>query len=328
MRAPGFWFRPPGLAAALLAPAAAVYARVAATRLAGGAGAVVGMPPVPVLCVGNLVAGGAGKTPVVRDLAARLRGQGWMVHTLSRGYGGRARGPLRVDALAHDAALVGDEPLLLARDGPAWVARDRGAGARAAAAAGAGLLILDDGFQNPALVKHLSLVVADGGSGFGNGRVIPAGPLREPVAAGLARAAAVVVLGADRTGIAAAVAGRVPVLQAVLAPDSQTVASLDRRPVLAFAGIGRPEKFFATCRDAGLALAATRAFPDHHPYGAAEVARLLTDAAALGAVPLTTEKDAMRLPLAVRARVAVLPVRVVWNDPAALAALLATVPFR
>lgn len=326
MNAPGFWFRPPGLAAALLSPFAALYALVAARRLARGPAFDSG---VPVVCVGNLVAGGAGKTPVVRDVAARLRGRGWRVHTLSRGYGGCLPGPLLVDPAQHTAAQVGDEPLLLARDGPAWISRDRAAGARAAQDAGADLIILDDGFQNPALKKSLSLVVADGGSGFGNGRVIPAGPLRESVATGLARAQALVVLGEDRAGVAErGAAANLPVLKASLHPDAVMVASLQGCSLLAFAGIGRPDKFFDTCRRAGLAVVETRSFPDHHPYRSSELKMLQRDAAKRGARLVTTEKDAMRLPPEMRAGVAVLPVQVLWNDENSLESLLSTLPSR
>jgi len=313
--APEFWARD-GIAAQLLQPLAWAH------EAAGAARRAMVHPwraPVPVICVGNLVAGGAGKTPVVLSLAQRLSARGARPHILSRGYGGRAAGPLRVDPARHGAAEVGDEPLLLAAAAPTWVARDRAAGARAAAAAGAGLILMDDGFQNPHLQKDLALLVIDGAYGFGNGRIIPAGPLREPVAAALARADAVVRIGEDEAGVAASLGG-VPVLAAALAPVADTVFD---GPVAAFAGIGRPAKFFRTLAATGARIVAQHAFPDHHPYTERDLARLA--AAAGGTQLVTTEKDAVRLPPAWRGRVAVLKVEVRWQDAAALDALLARV---
>ncbi len=318
MKAPAFWYRPPSVAAALLSPVAAVWAAVGRAKL-GRAGF---RPGVPVVCVGNLVAGGAGKTPVVLDLMARLRGMGVAAHSLSRGYGGRLEGPVRVDPGCHGAAEVGDEPLLLAAGGPAWVARDRAAGARAMVAAGAQAIVMDDGFQNPALAKDLSLVVVDGAVGFGNGRVIPAGPLREPVGDGLARAQALVLVGEDRAGVAGTVGGRVRVVRARLVPDPAVAVGLRGKPVLAFAGIGRPGKFFDTLREIGADVVEAVPFPDHHPYTGAEVEGLLAQADRLGAVPVTTAKDAVRLPPGSRDRVAILPVALAWEDEGAVTALL------
>ncbi|MGQ9370381.1 tetraacyldisaccharide 4'-kinase [Azospirillum sp. ST 5-10] len=317
MRTPAFWYRPAGALAGLLTPAGALYGlagrlrqgRVAPQRAA-----------VPVLCVGNLVAGGAGKTPVAIALLAALADRGIVAHALTRGHGGRERGPLAVDLARHDAAAVGDEALLLAAHAPTWVSRDRVAGAAAAAAAGAGAVVMDDGFQNPHLHKDLALVVVDGAVGFGNGRLIPAGPLREPVARGLARADAVVVTGEDRAGVAA-LAAPLPVLHVRLQPAA-SAAGLAGRRVLAFAGIGRPEKFVATLREIGAVVVDAVAFPDHHPYAPDEVMRLIDRAAARGAVPVTTAKDAARLPEEARAMIRVVPVRAVWQDAAALAALL------
>lgn len=321
MRTPAFWYRPPGLAAGLLTPLGALYGLAARRRMAG---TVPHRAGAPVVCVGNLVAGGAGKTPVGLAVAAALAARGVAVQLLTRGHGGRERGPLRVDPARHAAADVGDEALLLAAAGPCWVARDRAAGADAAVAAGAQTVVMDDGFQNPGLFKDLSLVVADGAVGFGNGRLIPAGPLRERVAAGLRRADALVVLGEDRAGVAAQ-AGGLPVLHARLEPSGDT-AGLRGRPVLAFAGIGRPEKFFATLESLGAALVERVPFADHHPYRPAEIRALLDRADALGALPVTTAKDAVRLPPDLRARVRVLPVTVAWRDPGALERLLDRLP--
>ncbi len=316
MRAPSFW-EGPSLLSDLLRPLGGLYAAAGWLRQRAGRPRRAG---APVICVGNLVAGGAGKTPTVLALLARLQAQGRRPAALLRGYGGRQAGPLAVDPERHDAAEVGDEALLLAARAPTWVARDRLAGARAAAAAGAELLVTDDGFQNPRLAKDLSLLVIDGASGLGNGRVIPAGPLREPLARGLARADALVIVGPDRHGLARRAGGK-PVLGAALRPRGP--AALRGRRLLAFAGIGRPAKFFATLEDLGAELVATAGFADHHPYTAAELDRLAAQAAAAGATLITTEKDALRLPAAHRAAVETLAVELVFAQPAALDRLLA-----
>jgi len=231
--------------------------------------------PVPVICIGNLVAGGAGKTPVALSLAMRLRARGRQVHILSRGYGGSLAGPVAVDPARHSAAEVGDEPLLLAAAAPCWVARDRVAGAQAAIAAGARLLLLGDCLQNPRLAKTLSLLVVDGGYGFGNRRVLPAGPLRETLAAGLARSSAVVLMGEDTAGIAPLLAGKT-VLRAQLAAENE--GDVAGRRLVAFAGIGRPEKFFASLASAGGRVVARHGFADHHRYRESELERLQGEA--------------------------------------------------
>lgn len=318
MKTPAFWYRPPGLAATALAPLGALYGLVGRRRMA----AVPHRVGVPVICIGNLVAGGAGKTPVALAVATALRARGLAVHALTRGHGGHEHGPLRVDPLRHRAGDVGDEALLLAAELPCWVARDRAAGAEAAIAAGAQILVMDDGFQNPGLFKDLSLVVADGAVGFGNGRLIPAGPLRERVADGLRRADALVIVGEDRAGVTAhAQAHDLPVLHARLAPADDAI-DLSGRRVLAFAGIGRPEKFFATLEALGADVVARDPFADHHPYRPAEIAALLDRAAALDALPVTTAKDAVRLAPEQRAHIRVLPIVVTWRDPGALDRLL------
>jgi len=320
VRAPAFWYRPPGLLARLLAPAGAVWSLGTRARQDRTVPLRAG---VPVICVGNLVAGGAGKTPVVQDLLSRLSRAGYRPAALSRGHGGRLKGPEQVLPEVHGADEVGDEPLLLARDAVAWIARDRAMGAMAAAAVGADVVVMDDGFQNPRLHKDLSILVVDGAVGFGNGRVIPAGPLREPVADGLARADAVALFGEDRAGVEALLAGRLPLLKAQLVPDARIAERLRGRRVHAFAGIGRPEKFFATLEEIGAELVEAISFPDHHAYREEEAARLLSRAAAARAVPVTTAKDAVRLPARIAAEMTVLPVTVAWQDPAALDRLLA-----
>jgi len=317
MRAPEFWHEPPGLLSGLLAPAGLVW------QAAGRLRRTVAHPyraPVPVICVGNLVAGGAGKTPVTMSLARLLAERGGRPHVIAHGYGARAESPMCVDPGRHEAALVGDEALLIAARAPCWVGRDRVAAARSAAMAGAGVLLLDDGFQNPRIAKDLSLLVVDADYGFGNGRVIPAGPLRERVGAGLARADAVVLLAAGSHSALALDFAGVPVLCASLDPvAAERFADM---PVFAFAGIGRPEKFFATLRAIGAQLAGTQPFPDHHPYRVDEIAKLRQAACRRGARLVTTAKDAMRLSAELRAGIEVLEVEIRWRAPAMLARLL------
>jgi len=320
VRSPEFWGRD-GPLPTLLTPLAWAWTAAARARRAS---TTPWRAPVPVICVGNLVAGGAGKTPVALSLGAELARRGRQVHFLSRGYGGREPGPLRVDRGRHDAAAVGDEALLLAAEAPTWVARDRAAGARAAAAAGAEVVVMDDGFQNPALIKDVAVLVVDGGYGFGNRRVVPAGPLREPLEPGLARADAAVLLDADAVGVAPFLRPRLPLWRARLVPGPEADRLVGRR-VLAFAGIGRPEKFFTTLREIGAEPVACHGFPDHHPYSADQVMRLCEAAAAADAIAVTTAKDWVRLPAAARPMVETLSVSVEWEDPDTPAALVAPV---
>lgn len=315
MRAPAFWAKPPGLLAASLLPLGWVIGLIGRLRFALVAPVSVG---VPVICVGNIVAGGAGKTPTAIAILERLARAGLAAHALTRGYGGREKGPLRVDPARHDAAAVGDEALLLVRVAPTWVGADRVASALAAVAAGAKVLVMDDGFQNPALKKDVSLIVVDAGYGLGNGMPIPAGPLREGVGSALARAQGVVLIGQGEVG---AFEGAT-ILRARLAPTAAALELADKT-VFAFAGIGRPEKFFATLRALGCRLAGAVPFPDHHRYSPDLVMRLVEAATEAKAELVTTEKDAMRLPIEARAMVKTVPVELVFDDPAALDRLLA-----
>ncbi|MCU4652430.1 tetraacyldisaccharide 4'-kinase [Roseibacterium sp. SDUM158016] len=314
MRAPAFWYRPPGLLSALLSPFGALYAAGTARRLAGGARERVG---VPVICIGNINAGGTGKTPSAIALAMRLSSRGIAAHVVTRGHGGSLEGPVRVDERRHRAAETGDEALLLAAFAPTWVAKDRLAGARAAVGAGAQVILLDDGFQNPSLTHDLSIVVVDAARGFGNRRVLPSGPLREPVETGLARADFVLAIGPDEAQVRfAGTEGRhipCPVVQGRLEP-LPTGLPMDGLPVLAFAGIGHPEKFFATLRELGADLKAAHALSDHQPLSDALMSRMLREAKTLGAQVVTTEKDAVRLPPALRPQVMTVPVRLQVAD--------------
>jgi tetraacyldisaccharide 4'-kinase len=315
LRSPDFWSAPDHPTATLLAPLGYIYAAAGRLRQMTTVPKRVG---IPVICVGNLVTGGAGKTPVALALGGRLVTLGFgPVHFLTRGYGGSEHGPLRVNALRHGFRHVGDEALLLAAAAPTWVAHDRVAGARAAQEAGAACIVMDDGFQNPSLHKDLSLLVIDAVFGFGNGRVLPAGPLREPVSDGLARADAVVLIGEDRPGLGARLGDR-SVLRGTLTPTVESRANLSGRRVLAFAGIGRPEKFFDTLRALGCDIAEARSFADHHPYSRHEVDDLLATAARLNAVPVTTAKDAVRLPNDMRPAILTLDITLVWDDETAL----------
>jgi tetraacyldisaccharide 4'-kinase len=322
MREPAFWWREGSLASALLAPVATVYGAIATWRLARPGR----RPGIPVVCIGNLTVGGAGKTPTALTVARMLAKAGERPAFLSRGYGGALAGPLVVDPARHRASEVGDEPLLLARTAPTIVARDRVKGA--GIAAGASVIVMDDGFHNPSLVKDFSVLVVDARRGIGNGRVIPAGPLRAPVDAQLSRAHALVVVGRSVGDCAIAEMARerdIPVLRASLRADTAFVAGLAGRRVLAFAGIADPPKFFATLAEAGVAVAATRSFADHHRYTGREAAALCEEAERDGLALVTTEKDLARLsgeeqPLSARARA--LPVTLVFEDAAGFESLL------
>jgi len=322
MKAPDFWRQGHGgLNAMMLAPFGWIYGFVTETRMMTGNHWKAG---APVICVGNLVAGGAGKTPIAISIVRRLIEAGGTPHFLSRGYGGGKPGTLRVDPQNHGFRDVGDEPLLLSAIAPTWVSSDRRPGCEAAAGAGASAIVMDDGFQNPAVAKDLSLIVVDGGYGFGNGRVIPAGPLRETVAAGLNRAHAVVIIGKDETGTAETIlkhAAKMPILHASLEPDAEA-GQLSGKPVVAFAGIGRPDKFLATLRTIGADVLAFHSFPDHHPYGTDDTHRLTGEAEKSGARLVTTEKDWVRLPDAFREKVTPVRAAIVWQDEAAIARLL------
>lgn len=329
LRTPSWWYsrdrRHGVLWRMALTPASWVWAAATTRRVAKGDGVD---PGAPVISVGNLTVGGSGKTPVAREALRLLNKAGIDAHALSRGYGGSLEGPVRVDAAAHSAAEVGDEPLMLAQGSPTWIARDRAAGARTAVAAGAQILVLDDGHQNPALKKGLSLIVVDGETRgeewpFGDGAVFPAGPMREPLKAGLARADAVVVLlpadleTADPELLA--LFGALPVFIAHLRPDGPPPAG----PQLGFAGIAKPWKVERALKAAGCDLVDFVSFPDHAAFSKRDLNALAERAAVFGAGLVTTEKDWARLPPEWRDRVTSWPVRAVFDDEAGFQALLA-----
>jgi tetraacyldisaccharide 4'-kinase len=320
VRTPAFWaIDPPNALARALRPLGAVYGALAARRMAQP-GLRVG---APVICVGNFVVGGAGKTPAAIALAKLLAGMGEKVAFLSRGYGGAGGGaPIAVDPVRHNAAEVGDEPLLLARVAPTFVAHDRPRAAKAAIDGGASVLVLDDGLQNPSLAKDFSIAMVDGGYGFGNGLCLPAGPLRAPIAAQAPHVSlAVVVDRAATFGLSEALAGK-PVAAARFVPDEAIAARLNGQNVLAFAGIGRPAKFFATLIALGARLAAARGFPDHHRYTMSELEPLFAEAAAKDLIVVTTEKDFVRLPADYARRSVALPIALRFDDEPLVAQLI------
>jgi tetraacyldisaccharide 4'-kinase len=323
MREPAFWWRKPALAAALLTPAAACYGTIAARRMMRpGARAAV-----PVLCVGNFTHGGAGKTPAVMAIAKMLEYAGEKPFCLSRGYGGSTVGPQRVDTKVDGAAQVGDEALLLARVAPTIIARDRVAGAAAAVAAGASVIIMDDGLQNASLAKDFTIAVLDGRRGLGNAHVFPAGPLRAPLDAQLACTDALLLIGDGEGTRDIAPAPGLPIFHGRLSADAAAVAELKARKVLAFAGIGDPDKFFATVTQAGIPLAERQAFADHHRFTGEEAAALIMRAERAGLALLTTEKDRARMagePLlaALAEKTHVLPVTLVVDEAEELRALI------
>jgi tetraacyldisaccharide 4'-kinase len=322
MRAPDFWWQPRGLASTLLSPLGAIYGAVAAARLKrhGARGSL------PVICVGDPTLGGAGKTPTAIAIAKLLIAAGERPCFLTRGYGGRERGPILVDPASHGADAVGDEALLLALVAPTVVAADRVAGAQFAKGANPTVIVMDDGFQNPALAKNFSLLVIDGACGVGNGRVFPAGPLRAPLAAQIEKARALVCIGKGVAGDAVTVlAARkdIPCFSARIVPDPLAAKKLVGQQVLAFAGIGRAEKFFRTLAELGAEVAERRAFPDHHPYSQGEAQELLATAKTQGLTLVTTAKDKARMTrvpelAALHAASVALPIVLEFDDAAAL----------
>lgn len=320
MRAPSFWYsvngKPGYLLPRLLAPFAFCYLIAGWLRQRFVHAC---RPPIPVICIGNLTSGGTGKTPVALALAQRLLEMGVHAHFLTRGYGGHLAGPVRVDPHLHRAGDVGDEALLLAGAAPCWVARARKAGAMAAVQAGAELLIMDDGHQNPGLHKDLSLLLIDAERGLGNGWVMPSGPLREPAAAGIARADAILIVGDGRK---LPDFGK-PLYQA--RKQFRDPAAIHGKRLYAFCGIGEPNQFFTMLRQAGGDLVDVQIFADHHPFTDDEIDRILSCAGSANAVPVTTAKDWVRLPPAARMQITAIGMEIHFSDEAAVSHLLQNV---
>lgn len=332
LNTPRWWYakepRAGRVARTLLRPVSWLWSWQTARRIASTQPIDAG---IPVICVGNVTMGGAGKTPIVRELLVQLTRHKRKAHGLARGHGGRLKGPIQVDPDLHSAADVGDEPLMLAQDFPMWISADRVAGVRAAAAAGAQVVVMDDGHQNPTVRKALSLVVVDGETRdgewpFGDGQVFPSGPMREPLSAGLARADAVIVLmppGAGRPDQELlAELGDKPVLIARLEPAAPPPAG----PQLAFAGVGKPWKVERALREAGCTLVDFAAFPDHVDYDERTLEFLASHARDLNAGLITTEKDWVRLSPDWRTRIKAWPVRARFEDEDALDRLLGFAP--
>lgn len=323
MQAPKFWYRSRSWQAFMLSPLGMVYAWATARRQKNASPTRV---DIPVICIGNLNVGGTGKTPTTIAIAQMLISRGIAVHIVSRGYGGSLKAVTQVDPRAHTADETGDEPLLMAAFAPTWVANERVAGARAAQNAGADVILLDDGFQDPSLIKDLSIIVVDATRGFGNGRCLPAGPLREPVHVGLKRANAVISIGEPEAQSqfrerSADQLGRIAHITASLKPIEMGMPWAEGR-YLAFAGIGDPEKFFATLRGLGAPLVRTVALDDHQKLARPMIQRLMKEAQSMNAQLVTTEKDAARLPADLRSGILSLPVRLEFDDAHALETLL------
>jgi tetraacyldisaccharide 4'-kinase len=326
--APAFWWRrEPGLQAKLLSPLSRLVGSSATMRMNR---APTFRAPLPVICVGNFVVGGAGKTPTSLALASLARSAGLKPGFLASGYGGSAEGPRLVDRTTDVPALVGDEALLLAESAPTVIGRDRVAAAKRLIEAGIDLIIMDDGLQNPGLAKDLVLGVVDAGAGIGNGMVLPAGPLRAPLGPQLLRVSAIVLVGdgeaAEPVIRAAARAGRAT-LRARLKPALRG-HDWSGQPVLAYAGIGRPEKFFASLAEVGAPIAARVAFPDHHRFSEAEAARLVAHAEAADLRLVTTAKDLVRLKgeggalAALREKSVALPITLEFDNPETVAEMI------
>ena len=326
MQAPKFWYRSRSWQAILLSPLGVLYAWATARRQKNARPTQI---DIPVICIGNLNVGGTGKTPTTIAIAQMLTSRGIAVHIVSRGYGGSLQAVTQVDPRSHTADETGDEPLLMAAFAPTWVANERVEGARAAQNAGADVILLDDGFQDPSLTKDLAIVVVDAARGFGNGRCLPAGPLREPVHVGLKRADAVISIGEPEAQSqfrerSADQAGRIAHLTASLKPIEMGMPWAEGR-YLAFAGIGDPEKFFATLRGLGAPLVRTVALDDHQKLARPMIQRLMKEAQSMNAQLVTTEKDAARLPADLRSGTLSLPVRLEFDAAHALETLLETV---
>lgn len=316
MKTPKFWYQKKGAKALLLSPFGQLY------RTAGLVRHALIKPykaSVPVICVGNIVAGGAGKTPTSMAIARLLIKHGARPVFVTRGYGGQEKGPLRVDLTKHTSREVGDEAVLLAQIAPCFIGRNRAAAIQLAEADHPTHIVLDDGLQNPKVAPDVNLLVVDGAVGFGNKQLIPAGPLRETLHDAFSRIAAIVMIGPDAQRVATCL-GK-PVLQAQTRP-SIPASLVDKPRVLAFAGIGRPSKFYDSCREAHLQVMETRDFADHHVFTQEDLTELTAAAVSKGLRLITTAKDWVRLPDPFRKDVAILDIELVFEEEEAVLRLI------
>lgn len=319
-KAPSFWHQP-SLLGTLLSPLGRAYGAISALMQSQ---AVAFRASVPVFCVGGAVLGGAGKTPVAAALAFMCKELGETPHMLSRGYGANIEGSLRVDSTLHTAEQVGDEPLLLARVAPTWVSPQRATSARLAMNDGATVLIMDDGLQHGGIVRDTSFLVIDTDYMLGNGQIFPAGPLREKFVDTLEKSHAIIALGNAPLRLPEAcvqAAKKLPVFRANTTPTAAWEAMRNQH-VFAFAGLARNEKFFRMCAAAGMQVVDSVSFPDHHPYTRAEAKMMIRRAELLGAIPVTTEKDAVKLHPEERAKITVLPLGLVWENAQSVATFI------
>ncbi|QDH17653.1 tetraacyldisaccharide 4'-kinase [Swingsia samuiensis] len=313
LHAPHFWFRPNvGPISLLLRPISLLVTAITRKRLRRNGYHSL----VPVLCCGNITVGGSGKTPLTIDLTERLQKRGYHPQILSRGYKRRSHANMRVDLQTSTAQMVGDEPLLLARTAPTWVGANRAQTAQLAIKDKADCLVMDDGLQNPSLFKNLSILVLDGATGLGNRQVLPAGPLREPIDDILKRIKAAVILGDDIHNLKSLFPQSIFVAQAKLIPGPEIRHLLGQR-IIAFAGIGHPEKFFNMLKDAGVPPIRSLSFPDHHTYSKTDIQRLENLSNESGTTLVTTAKDAVKLPSSLQDKISVVNVELLWQEPTA-----------
>lgn len=311
MKAPSFWYAPPGWLSNLLSPLGWLYGKGAALLRKFYRPHLF---PIPIISIGNITSGGAGKTPTAMAIADLLKAEGHRVHFVTRGYKGTLKGPLQVDLRFHTAKDVGDEALLLAHHAPTWVGKKKRAALEKAIEKGAHIVILDDGHQTKGIFKDLSFVVVDSLQGFGNHRVIPAGPLREPLKAGLSRADALIHIGKGSFKSA------LPVFKAHLSPHP---LPFKNHPCVAFCGLGFPEKFYQSLKERGAEIVATHSFPDHYFYTQKDLRALHALAEKKRAVLVTTRKDWIRLPPPWQKKVSVLDVDLQFEAPGAFYQLMA-----
>ncbi len=311
MKAPLFWQNKNSFYGAFLSPFSLIYRFITSQREHFTTPIKVS---IPVICIGNITLGGTGKTPVVIMLAQVLKEQGFNPHILSRGYGGKLKGPLLVDVVHHTAKEVGDEPLLIAQVAPTWIAKNKVEGAQAAIKAGAEILLLDDGLQNPSLHKDCSIIVVNGEYGLGNERVFPAGPLRETMKNALKKSKIIVVMGQDKYEFKNKLGKMCSIFQGELFPNMDDIEVLKNKPLYAFAGIGHPEKFFNMLYNKGLYIIGQKAFPDHHTFNTKNLDELRSQATQFKAQLVTTAKDLVRLPFKVQKEIKIIRVHAKINN--------------